>query len=180
MAVWNVIDHTEISGSSTTTWNPTSISGSYDHLYIEISARSDRSGASLDSLWLRFNGDTGANYSSLGLEAGSSSVGSNKNSGATKIERLYIPSDGRVTDTDIFGAIKIWIPNYANTSNYKQTLGHAVVANMSITAWQWIIVPSAGLWDNTAAITSISMFPQNGDNLKEYSTFTLYGINGAA
>jgi hypothetical protein len=179
MAVFTVIDHTEISGSSTTTWNPTSISASYDHLYLLISARSDRAAATIESLWMRFNGDSGANYSSLGLEAGSSSVGSNRNTGATKIERLPIPSDGRVTDTDIFGTIKIWIPNYANTTGYKQVLQMGAIENASTTDWQWILNPAAALWDNTAAIDEIEMFPQNGDNLKAYSTFTLYGIKGA-
>ena len=179
MAVFNVIDHTEISGSSTTTWNPTSISASYDHLYLLISARSDRSGASIDSLWMRFNGDSGTNYSSLGLEAGSSSVGSNRNTGATKIERLPIPSDGRVTDTDIFGTLEMWIPNYANTTGHKTVLAMSALENASTTDWQWVLTPTAAKWDNTAAIDEIEMFPQNGDNLKAYSTFTLYGINGA-
>ena len=175
MAAFTVIDHTELSGSAAS-WTKSSIASSYDHLYLVISARSDRADASIDSLWMRFNGDSGANYSSTGLEAGSSSVGSNRNAGATKIERLHIPSDGRVTDTDIFGTIKIWIPNYANTTGYKQVLAMSAIENASTTDWQWILVLAAGLWDNTAAIDEIEMFPQNGDDLKAYSTFTLYGV----
>ena len=178
MAVWNIIDHTTISGSSTTTWNPTSISASYDHLYLLISARSDRAGASIESLWMRFNGDSGTNYSSLGLEAGSSSVGSNRNTGATKIERLPIPCDGRVTDTDTFGTLEMWIPNYANTTGHKTVLAMSAIENASTTDWQWVLTPTAAKWDNTAAIDEIEMFPQNGDNLKANSSFTLYGING--
>jgi hypothetical protein len=36
----------------------------------------------------------------------------------------------------------------------------------------------AGLWSNTAAITSISMAPDNG-NYPQYSTATLYGIKSS-
>ena len=178
MAVWNIIDHTTISGSSTTTWNPTSISASYDHLYIAISARSARSGTSLDSLGMRFNGDSGNNYSSTGLESGSSSVGTNRNGGTNKIERLQIPSDGRVTGTSIFGSITVWIPNYTNTVGYKQVLIKSAIETYDWGDWKWQLVPAAGLWDNTSAINEIEMFPQNGDNLKANSSFTLYGING--
>jgi len=179
MAVWNIIDHTTISGSSTTTWNPTSIDQSYDHLYLTISARSDRSSASIESLWMRFNGDSGSNYSSTGLESGSGSApGSNRNGSATKIERMPIPCDGRVTGTSIFGSLTIWIPNYTNTVGYKQVLTAGAIETYDWGDWKWILTPAAALWDNTSAINEIEMFPQNGDNLKAHSSFTLYGING--
>ena len=61
MAVWNVINHQELSGSATTVTH-SSIAGSYDHLHGIISARSDQS-AYYSGIMLNFNDDTGSNYS---------------------------------------------------------------------------------------------------------------------
>jgi len=39
-----------------------------------------------------------------------------------------------------------------------------------------IAVLGAGLWSNTAAITSITLFPENGTAWVQHSSATLYGI----
>jgi hypothetical protein len=177
MAVWNVIQHTEL-GASASSVTFGSISGSYDHLYIEASARSDDV-QYYDNFGIQFNGDTGSNYSHNVLLAGSSSPMASKATG-TQIYHLYgITGANNLADT--FGTATIWIPNYANTSNYKQVLGQGTVPNNSTTDWQWTVSMIAGLWSSTSAITSIVLFPAQGlDDFVQYSTFTLYGINGAA
>ena len=70
-----------------------------------------------------------------------------------------------------FGNAEIYIPNYTG-NNYKSVSIDAVTENNATTAFYGIF---AGLWSNTAPITSIT-FIANGGNMTQYSTFTLYGI----
>jgi len=177
MAVWNVIQHTEL-GASAPSVTFGSISGSYDHLYIEASARSDDV-QYYDHFGIQFNGDTGSNYSNTNMLAGSATPLSTRAT-TTQIQHLYgITGANNLADT--FGTATIWIPNYADTSNYKQVWGEGSTPNNSTTDYQWTVSMIAGLWASTSAITSIVLFPAQGlDDFVQYSTFTLYGINGAA
>jgi len=70
-----------------------------------------------------------------------------------------------------FGNAEIYIPDYTS-SNYKSISIDAVSENNAATAYGGIF---AGLWSNTAPITSIT-FIANGGNMTQYSTFTLYGV----
>jgi len=125
---------------------------------------------------VQFNGDTGTNYSSTGVY-GQASAGSWRTSGADGLDRvLLINADGSTADT--FGNASIWIPNYANTANFKQVVAGFVTEGATTTNGYWTMGIGAGLWSSTAAITSITIDPQNGD-LMQYSSFTLYGVTGA-
>ena len=176
MAAFTVIDHTEL-GASASSYDVTSISASYDHLYLVVSARTDKAAAYLDEHWLTINGDTASNYSTTTMQAGSATVGSNRNGGATKIENL--PVAAASVGADNFSGMELWIPNYAGTTGYKQVLAKTAVENDSTTDWQWALNMTAGLWDSTAAINQITLTPKNGDDYIQYSTFTLYGVTGA-
>jgi hypothetical protein len=176
MAAFTVIDHEELTGAAAT-WTSATIPSSYDHLYLTISAR----GALAGSNWYEYvdvqlNGDTGTNYSSTGVY-GQASAGSWRTSGADGLDRvLLINADGSTADT--FGNASIWIPNYANTANFKQVVTKFVTEGATDTNGHWTLGMGAGLWQSTAAITSITIDPQNGD-LMQYSSFTLYGVTGA-
>ncbi len=67
MAVWNVVNHQELSSGAATVTHG-SIAGSYDHLYGVISARSDQS-AYYTGMMIQFNNDTGSNYSFTDVQA---------------------------------------------------------------------------------------------------------------
>ena len=181
MAVWNVVNHQELSGSATTVTHG-SISGSYDHLYGVINARStagDSSGTYYYvGIMLNFNNDTGSNYSFTDAQASTASPSTFQASSQTKIGYPPIPAGTALADT--YSATEFWIPNYANTSNYKQILITSVALNSSTTDSQWEVKESAGLWASTAAITEIDFTINGGHDFKQYSSFTLYGINGAA
>ena len=73
----------------------------------------------------------------------------------------------------------VWIPNYANTANFKQTLHQWAQENDSATDYEWFIGFIAGLWQDTSAVDQITLTPLDGDNFVQYSTFTLYGVTGA-
>ena len=175
MAVWNVIDHNEFSGSANS-YEKTSIPASYDHLYFVASARSDASGAYVDFCNFEFNGDTTAsNYSSVFFQA---FTGTPASSSGAYSWAAQIPGPSAVANS--FGCCEIWIPNYANSSNHKPVSARSAGPNNSGTDNHFNIGVGATLWKNTAAINAFKFLVHGGsDNMVQYSTFTLYGINGA-
>ena len=70
-----------------------------------------------------------------------------------------------------FGSMEIYFPNYASAANKSFSID-SVTENNATLANQFL---TAGLWSNTAAITSITLLAASG-NLAEYSTASLYGI----
>ena len=175
MAVWNIIDHEELTGAAAT-WTSTTIPSSYNHLYLTISARSSLGGSNwYDYVDVQFNGEvTGTNYASTGVY-GQSSVSSWQATGANGLDRLIlINADGSTANT--FGTASIWIPNYDDTAIYKQALARYATEAASAVSGEFVFGGGVGQWASTAAITSITIDPQNGD-LMQYSSFTLYGIN---
>lgn len=175
MPAFTVINHTELSGNAAS-YNVTSIPSSYDHLYLVASTRSDQSGY-YENIFLNYNGDTGSNYASTALYAGTSSVGTNRNGGATKIENILVCTASHLADT--FSSLTFWIPNYANTTNFKQAFIECPVPNDSTTNNQWYVSIVAGLWSATAAINRLTLTLAGGDNFVQHSSFTLYGVKGA-
>ena len=181
MAVFTVIDHTEL-GAAAASWNVTSIPSSYDHLLIKGSVRSDYAAAYYDAMGLRFNGDTGTNYSTTYLYTGSATPGSSRDSGAVSGGPVYcVPAASSTADT--FGPFTMWIPHYANTANFKQGFIQGANEGASATDWQWVMGMNAILWGSTSAIDEITISCQRGAwqtaDFVQYSTFTLYGVTGA-
>jgi hypothetical protein len=111
-------------------------------------------------LLVRFNSDSGSNYSDTSIYGNGSSAVSFRASNATGMNA------GR-TDTGISTNI-INIQNYANTTTFKTVLTRG---NDSA-----LVIATVGLWRNTAAITSITVYDQNARNFSTGSTFSLYGI----
>ncbi len=175
MAVWNVIDHTELSGTASS-YDVTSISASYDHLYLKYSARSDKS-AYRDFPKVTLNADTGTNYSATYLFTGTSTPSSYRGTGKTGIEDIEMTASSATADT--FGVGILWIPYYSNSANFKQILVGSAAEGATTTDYQWGLNVVAGLWSDTSAVDQITLTPQSGDDFVQYSTFTLYGINGA-
>jgi hypothetical protein len=182
MAAWTHLAHDSLTlPASSVTWSSIPTDGTYDHLCIKVSARTDYSGY-YDDLALRFNGDVTGVYSSTYLYAGASAPASSRNAATSQIRNLYGVT-AATTLADTFGAIEIWIPNYANTANFKQFIQQGVNPNNSTTDYQWIVGASAGLYASTSAISSIYLAPMRGglavDDFVANSTFDLYGILGA-
>jgi len=176
MACWNVIDHEELSGTASS-WDVSSIPSSYDHLYVEINARSDKS-SHYEMGRLTFNNDTGTNYSARNLAAWTTTPSASSFTNKAFIESTYFNAGSTLADT--FGSMSMWIPNYANTSNYKQVFVQFGVPNNDTANYAWMVGNVAGLWRATAAINRLTFTCDDGTNdFVQYSNFTLYGINGA-
>lgn len=113
---------------------------------------------------LRFNGDTGSNYSNTQIVGNGSTATSNRNTSQT---RGFIHSTAMNSLAD---TIIVSIQNYSNSTTYKTAIsrGNSV---------SYRVVSSVVLWRSTSAITSITVL---GDaNFLSGSTFTLYGIAAA-
>lgn len=115
---------------------------------------------------LRFNSDTGTNYSRTVLYGNGTSALSARNSNSDTIITIQFGalSNGPLT--------KIEIMNYSNTTTNKTVLQRAGYASS-------IVALTAGLWRNTAAITTIDVGNRGGTTYVVGSTFNLYGILGA-
>jgi len=149
-----------------------SISGNYTDLVLITVTTGDRA-SNVDSLAIRFNSDTGSNYSYTYM-AGEVNTGaiSGRASNQTNIWCGNFTSN----NIDNPSSVIIQIQNYSNTTTNKTTLSRGnPMAGGGYTA----VNANVGLWRNTAAITSVTVRSETGNNFKSGSTFTLYGIKAA-
>ncbi len=150
----------------------TSISGSYAHLWLLLYARSDTASGET-SVAARFNNDSGANYYHERINAGVTTVTAAEVLGATSFRFGRCPAN-TATAND-FGANEMVILNYANSTNRKSVMSRA--ASFASTASSGIQLElGAEGWDNTAAISRITMFPGAG-NFRAGTRATLYGLS---
>jgi hypothetical protein len=154
-------------GSSTASVTFTSIPQTYTDLLLSISSRNDDI---YNEVHFRFNSDTGNNYSGRNLYGNGSTATSSSTSSISSLQNLTVQSvSGQTANT--FGNIQLYIPNYLS-SNQKSISADGVQENNATSAQAML---GAGLWANTAAITSIQAFPSVG-SFVQYSNFYLYGI----
>jgi hypothetical protein len=144
----------------------TSIPSTYTDLLVMLSARCDWSGYPT-ALYLRFN-SSASGYSSKRI-GGNGSSASSSNGETTVLEIGNTDTSAATSNT--FSSDFIYVPNYTG-SNYKTVLVDNVTENNNSLAYENMV---AGLWSNTSAITSISIFASGG-NWVQYSTASLYGI----
>ena len=181
MACWNVIDHDEfLSGANS--YTKSSIPSSYDHLCFIASIRTD---ASVYTDYCEFylnNDSTTSKYSQVYVSSGI--IGGSMGSSQAKSASATLGYGGEVCGAsalaDTFSTVKMWIPNYANTSNYKQILGQIATPNTDATNYRWNLYLSSSIFLDTSAVDQFTYMVYGGsDDMVQYSTFTLYGINGA-
>jgi len=85
---------------------------------------------------------------------------------------------GNSTTSNTFGNGQIYIPNYANSTLAKSVIIDQVSESNSTSGDAAFATINGGLWNNTAAITSVKLRNEYG-NWKQYSTATLYGIKNS-
>jgi hypothetical protein len=142
----------------------TSIPQDGTDLLVLASGRSSRSSA-LDGFYLTINGST-ANQTNRYLEGTGSSV-------ASGTETRFIGTlSGASSTSNTFANTVIYFSNYAGSTN-KSFSVDSVAENNATTSGQHII---AGLWSQTAAITSLTFVPSVGPNFAIGSTISLYKI----
>jgi hypothetical protein len=144
----------------------TSIPATYSDLLVVWSGRTSSSQPTTNTE-ISFNG-SGANFSGKYLESNGSAVG-------TGSYARFIGTDSAATSTsNTFSNNMVYIPNYAG-SNYKSFSADSVAEN---NATQTQTTLNAGLWSQSAAITSVTITPATSAYV-QYSTAYLYGISNA-
>lgn len=170
MATFKKIASVEVSSGGATSIDFTLIPQNYTDLNIFISAREDNAGGGGGTTYIRFNGDSGSNYTWRRLNGNGSTVTSSTGTSATQLDTAI--SGVSTATANIFGSGVIYIPNY--TSSVNKTVYADSVYENNATANNMRL--GAGLWSDTSAISSISIFPVGIGKWIEYSTATLYGI----
>lgn len=145
-----------------------SIPATYTDLKVVYSARTNRSATS-DHILMQFNSSatslSGKRLTGNGAVAASYSVTSGPAGEAT----------GDTATANTFGNADIYIPNYAGSTNKSWSSDGVGETNATSVGMDL----DAGLWSNTAAVTSIKLLPEVGSLFLQYSTATLYGIKNS-
>jgi hypothetical protein len=149
-------------GASSVTFSGIPQTG-YTDLVVKLTGRNTSSG---DWFNISFNGST-ANFNTRNIfGTGGAAV---SNSRADGVEAFV--NNNSSTTASTFSSSEIYIPNYTSSSNKSFSID-SVTENNGTTAYS---ILSAGLWSNSAAITSITLTPV-ANSLAQYSTFYLYGV----
>lgn len=146
----------------------TSIPSTYTDLVLVSSVRTSRS-AYHESLTLSFNGAT-TNRTNRRI------YGDGSGAASTSDTTMYGgQASGATATSSTFGNAITYIPNYAGSTN-KSSSNDGVSENNATNA---LAMLNANLWSSTAAINQITLTPENGGTIQQYSTATLYGIKNS-
>ena len=135
----------------------------YTDLKIVMSVRSD-AGSNGPGINLSFNGNT-SNFSSRIL------FGNGTSASSYTATQEVATANGGTTTASTFNNGELYIPNYLSSNN-KSWSTDVVVENNATLGYPLMY---AGLWSNTAAISSVTLTSGSGDFV-QYSTFSLYGL----
>lgn len=150
--------------SSTITFN--SIPGTYKHLQIRGIINVSAASGSVD-IGMRFNSDSGSNYSEHYSYGDGSATTSNGGTNLTVVSTFYA-YDSSTTQNVSPGIFDIL--DYANTNKYKTVRGLTGPADVNL------IVFRSSNWRSTSAITSITL--TSTGTIRSTSQVALYGIKG--
>ena len=150
-------------GSSASSYTFTSIPATYTDLIVIGKIK----GTASTYLNVRFNSDTGSNYSRTIISGNGSSVISDRRSNQTAIATDY----NETIQTNFNYITTLHIMNYSNSTTYKTLLGRPNNAANGAGA-------SVGQWRSTSVITSVSLVADSSA-FDTGTTFTLYGIKAA-
>ena len=146
-------------GASASSVTFSSIPATYRDLILIHAGTS--SNASLNSVLLRFNGDSGSNYPAVVMEGNGSSASSSSytSSGVVTAYTISSPVSNSVTQ----------IMDYSATDKHKTVLSRKNTSSIVLGAL-------ATRWANTSAITSILCLIDSGATFNAGTTFNLFGI----
>jgi hypothetical protein len=145
-------------GSAQSSVTFSSFSGYTDLIVIGNTKNTANSG---DEVGIRFNSDTGSNYSRTRIFGDGSNAASDRSSNTNK-------GAVAINDTSNFTPFIAHIHNYSNSNTYKTVISRG---NSGGYASSYV-----SLWRNTVAITSMTFLPDSGTTFTSGCSFTIYGI----
>jgi hypothetical protein len=144
----------------------------YTDLKLVASVRTAWATDTNDQLRIQFNGDTGSNYTYRQV----SGTGSALDWGTATATFVVNPqtNTGAMT-ASTFASHELYIPNYTGSTNKSVSSDNVTEQNATLSYASLY----AGLWSNTAAITSITALTFRGSGFVSSSSFYLYGIKNS-
>ena len=165
-----VLISTQVLASTASTVTFSSIANSYKHLQLRVVSRT--SASSVDTLQIRFNGDSGTNYAWHRLQ-GDGAAGMQSVAGATQ----NYANQGFVADStsaaSAFAPSIVDILDYANTTTNKTVRGVG-----GIQGSLQLVALKSSVWLSASAISSITIGSNGGGVFQVGSRFSLYGVKG--
>ena len=116
---------------------------------------------------LRFNSDSGSNYSRTTVSGNGSATASERRSGQAQINTDY----NEVIQANLNYVNTLHIMNYSNATTFKTVICRANNAGTGVSA-------TVGSWRDTSPITSVTLVANN-NSFDAGSTVTVYGIKAA-
>lgn len=174
--VFNVGDYESIAtvngngSSSSITFS--SIPSTYQHLQIRTVAREATGTNIFGNIGFQANGDTGSNYTLHQIYGNGTSALTSGQGYSTSTALLNIA--GNSAAASVLGGGVVDILDYSNTNKLKTF--RSLSGTDDNTAG--FILLRSQLWNNTSAITSLTLTDLSGVAFTSASSFALYGIKG--
>jgi len=170
MATYRLIETATVGSGGAASIAFTSIPQTYTDLMMVMSIRTNRASVA-DYAAVSFNSSTSS--FSLRLLIGDGSTTSSNSYTTSPDSRIVGQAVGNSSTASVFSNGSLYIPNYAS-SNYKSYSFDAARENNTSGNEMSL---GAGLWSDTAAITSIAITSWGSATLLQYSSASLYGIS---
>ncbi len=161
---FELINSSTVTSSTASGITFSSIPSTFTDLCLKLMIRCDGGGG--QAILMDLN-NSSSNFT-VRLIEGSGSAAS---SGSTTVP-LVGTATGTGSTSNTFTNAEVYIPNYAGSNNKSYSADSAMETNAT-TAYLNLI---AGLWSNSAAISTIKIYTSSGTNLVQNSTAYLYGI----
>jgi hypothetical protein len=133
---------------------------SIDQTYGDLVLVVDGKAEGKTGLYLQFNGDSGSNYTTVGMQGEASGASSYSQTLAFTNANLMAGAQGLNT---------VQLMAYSATDKHKTILARANFATEQVRA-------AAARWASTSAITQVRLFMDSGRNFQIGTTLNLYGI----
>ena len=151
-----------------TTVTFTGIPQEYKHLQVRALAKNTLTNNYTANFYMRFNGDSGTNYTNHAIYGTGTSAVPNIPAGTNPVFAIWGISGSAQFGTTIFDIL-----DYSNRT--KNTTTKALLG--TDTNGGGIVGLESGLWMNTEAVSSISFSMGDGDQtIAQNSQFALYGV----
>jgi len=124
----------------------------------------------IDNLGLRFNSDSGSNYSRTSMYGTGSSRSSSKNSNQTYAYTMY--KDTNTTTDPVYATTQIM--NYSSSATYKNLINRTGTKSGST----YNVFLQTLVWRSNNAITQIDIYSGNA-NFSTNCKWTLFGVKAA-
>ena len=148
----------------------TSIPQTYTDLQVVASLRSNRANI-VDAFYMAVNG--GTTTSVIRVIYGS---GTSASAFTLTVTGLWLlDGNSNTTTANIFSSHSLYVPNYTGSTT-KSFSSDAVMEDNATFSYQEY---GAGLWTQTAPITSLEIVSYNAATILQYSSASLYGIKNS-